>query len=147
MLIKHLAGRDVSPELRNFLKTLLKGSKWPGKINIPSGHNDLAAAQIFSSKLKQGVLEVFSELHVFLQGVTLVEKWPVLGEADRISTLPKETFTAIEVEKVRLLENWMVQVRIRIPGADGTGKTVTRMFDFGGNQQPVRVVANPLLSE
>ena len=144
-LKKHLAGRNVSAELKQFLKTLLKGTKWPGKINIPSSHNNLAAAQIFSSRLKQGVLEIFSELHVFLEGATLVEKWPVLGESDSISTIPKETFTAIEIEKVRLLENSIVQVRIKMPAPDGARKTVTRTFDFSGDQPNVRVVPNPLI--
>ena len=89
LIKKHLGGREVTPQLRQFLKTLLGGTKWPGKINIPSGHNNLAAAQIFSSRLKQGVLQLFSELHVFLDGVTLVEKWPILGELESISNLPK----------------------------------------------------------
>jgi len=147
LLKKHLAGRDVSPELRQFLKMLLKGTKWPGKINIPSGHNNLAAGQIFSSRLKQGVLELFSELHVFLEGVTLVEKWPILGERDTISTLPKETFTAVEIEKVRLQEDGTVEVRIKLPVPDGTRKTVVRTFDFSGTQPSVRVVPNPLLGD
>ncbi len=144
---KHLAGREASPELRQFLKTLLKGTKWPGKINIPSGHDNLAAGQIFSSRLRQGILEVFSEVHVFLEGVTLVEKWPILGETDRISSLPKETFTATEIEKVRLIDDWIVQVRIKIPARNGTTKTVVRMFDFSGNQPGVRFVPNPLLCD
>jgi len=147
LLKKHLADREVIPELRHFLNTLLKGTKWPGKINIPSSHDNLAAAQIFSSKLQQGNLELFSELHVFLNGVTLVEKWPILGETRSISALPKETFTAIEIEKVLLLEDSLVQVKIKLPAPDGTKKSVLRTFDFSGNQPPVRVVPNPLLCD
>ncbi len=146
-LNKHLAGRDVSPELRQFLMTLLKGAKWPGKINIPSGHNNLAAAQIFSSKLKQGFLEVFNEIQVFLDGVVLVEKWPILGETERISTLPKETFTAVEIEKVWLHKDWVVHVRIKMVTPDGTPRTAVREFDFSGIQPNVRVVQNPFLGD
>src|SRR6202020_90478 len=42
-LQKQLVGRDLSPKLERFLTGLIKGKKWPRKINIPSAHDNLAA--------------------------------------------------------------------------------------------------------
>lgn len=145
-LTKYLAGRDISPELGKFLSRLMKGKKWPRKINIPSSHDDLAAALVFSSELKPGGLEIISELHVFLQGVTMVEKWPIVGEGDRISSMPKENFSAVEIEKVRLEDALLVQVTLKMPSPSGT-KTIVRSFDFSGTEPYVREVAHPLLGE
>jgi len=146
LLKKHLVGRDVSPELAQFLRRLMKGKKWARKINIPSSHDNLAAALVFSSELKQGGLEIFSELHVFFEGRTIVEKWPVVEEKDRISTLPKETFTSIEIEKVRQEDNEIVNVTIVIPGPGGISRTTVRTFDFSGGESSVRVIRHPLLA-
>ena len=147
LLKKHLVGRDVSPGLGQFLIRLIKGKKWARKINIPSSHDNLAAALVFSSELKAGGLEIFSELHVYFEGNTVVEKWPVVSEKDRISALPKETFTSIEIERVRLEEQHVVQVTIKIPLPGGTSKTIVRTFDFSEGSPGVRVVQHPLLDE
>lgn len=147
LLKKHLAGRDVTPGLGQFLLRLIKGKKWARKINVPSSHDDLAAALVFSSELKQGGLEIFSELHVFFAGKTMVEKWPVVGERDRISSLPKETFTSIEIEKVRLEGDNIVNVVIKMPLPGGTSKGVVRTFDFATEEGGTREVPNPLIGD
>lgn len=146
-LKKHLAGRDISPELGQFLTRLMKGKKWPRKINIPSSHDNLAAAVVFSSELKKDGLEIFSELHVFFDGATIVEKWTVVNEADKISSLPKETFSSIEIEKVRLEDNHLVQVALKMALPGRTSKTVLRTFDFQSDEPNVRVVPHPFHGE
>ena len=147
LLKKHLVGRDVSPELSKFLLRLIKGKKWARKINIPASHENLAAALVFSSELKETGLEILSELHVFLDGVIIVEKWPVVGETDRISSLPKEAFTSIEIEKVRLARGRIVEVVIQMALADEKRKAVVRTFDFSSGESNTRIVSHPLLAE
>ena len=92
-------------------------------------------------------MEIFSELHVFFEGNTMIEKWPVVNESDRISSLPKETFMFIEIEKVRLEDERVVNVALKMPMSGGTNRTVVRTFDFNGDEPNVRVVAHPLLGD
>ena len=73
------------------------------------------------------------------------ESWPVVGEGDRISAMPKEAFTAIEIEKVRLEPGRIVNVSLKMPLPGGASKTAVRTFDFSGEAPAVRLVANPLL--
>src|ERR1700679_4103012 len=101
-LRQELVGREISPELFEFLKNLLKAKKWTRKINIPSGYTGVAAVLAFTSQLKEAGLEIFSELHVFHMGKSVAEKWEICGESEQIPRLPKETFMAIEIEKVRV---------------------------------------------
>lgn len=143
LLRHHLAGRTVSPGLDKFLSRLVSGKKWPRKINIPSTHDNLAAALVFSTELKEGGLEIYSELHVFFDGETRVEKWPVAGERDEKAALPKETFTSIEIEKVRLHEGKEVQVTLRIPVPEGVSQSVVRTFDFADGNGGMQIVAPP----
>jgi hypothetical protein len=145
-LKKHLVGRNVSPGLRQFLRRLMKGKKWARKINIPSTHDNLAAALVFTSELKEGGLEIFSELHVFYAGKIMIEKWPVVGENEKISSLPKEAFMSIEIDKVRIKPGDVIQVTIQVPISGQKSKTAVRTFDFGAANEPdTRVVPHPLL--
>jgi len=142
MLKKQLEGRDLSPKLASFLTSLIKRKKWPRKINIPSAYDNLAAVLVFTSELKEAGLEIFSELHVFFADAVIVEKWRVMGEKERTSSMPKEAFSSIEIEKVRI-ENGLVNVTLKVPVAGGD-KTVVRTFDFTANEPTVRFVPNPL---
>ena len=142
-LQKQLAGRDLSPELARFLTGLIKSKKWPRKINVPSSHDNLAAVLVFTSELKEGGLEIFSELHVFFEGTSIVEKWKVMGEMEQTSSMPKEAFSSIEIEKVRT-EYGRVNVTLKMPVPGGVSKTVVRTFDFSGDEPHIRVVPHPL---
>ena len=139
-----LDGRDVSPGLAEFLKNLLKSKKWARKINIPSDYNDVAAVLVFSTTLKEGGLEIFSELHVFFSGKIMVEKWQVVGESERTSLLPKEVFRAIDINKVRVEER-QVNIEFSVPMIGGNSTTVTKTFDFAIEDPEVRIVPHPLL--
>src|SRR5258708_19233941 len=99
-LKKALVGRELSPGLDAFLKNLLRLKKWMRKINLPSGHNDVAAVLVFTTTLKEGGLEILSELHVYLAGKTMVEKWEVAGELQRIRLLPNEAFRPIDINRL-----------------------------------------------
>jgi hypothetical protein len=129
LLFNALEGRELSSGLRQFLLGLLERKKWPRKINVPSGHNDAAAVLIFTSVLKEAGLEISSELHVYLAGKVLIEKWQVAGENDRIALLPKEAFRAIDIEKVRV-NGSLVTIEFSIPSANGDGSTLHKTFDF-----------------
>ena len=72
---------------------------------------------VFTTGLKEGGLEIFSELHIFLAGKIMVEKRRVVGERERISFLPKEAFRAISIDKVRV-EGARVNVEFNMPTAD-----------------------------
>ena len=135
---------DLSPGLVEFLKNLLKAKKWARKINIPSGHDDVAAVLVFTSALKEAGLEIFSELHVFFAGKTMVEKWEVVGESEQISLLPKEAFRAIDIHKVRV-QGAQVNIEISVPTVRGHSGTLVKTFDFSSEGPEVRIVPHPLL--
>ena len=137
-----LAGRTVSPGLRKFLKNLLRANKWTRKINIPSGHEDLAAVLVFTTELKEAGLEICSELHVFFADRIMVEKWQVAGENERISQLPKEAFRAIDVQKVRASGD-EVTVEFTVPFAAGQTSTLVHTFDFSSGEPAVRTIPHP----
>jgi len=143
-LKKALDGRSVSPGLAEFLKNLLKRKKWAQKINIPSGHDDVAAVLVFSTSLKEGGLEIISELHVFFSGKIRVEKWQVVGELERTSLLPKEVFRAIDISKVGV-DGARVSVEFSVPMNGGDSSTLTKTFDFSIEDAEVRMVSHPLL--
>lgn len=139
-----LVGRDLSPGLVAFLKNLLRTKKWSRKINIPSDHDDVAAVLVFTTALRAAGLEIFSELHVFFAGKTMVEKWQVVGAAEQIALLPKEAFQAIDVDKVRV-QGAQVTVEVSAPVIGGHSSTLIKVFDFSIEGPEVRVVPHPLL--
>jgi hypothetical protein len=143
MLQRALVGREVSPELEVFLKNLLQRKKWARKINIPSGHNNVAAALVFTTALKEAGLEIFSELHVFFAGKVFVEKWQVVGERERIALLPKEIFRSVDISKVRI-DGDRVRVEFSVPvaGADSSEKLV-KTYDFSGEEPLVETIPLP----
>ena len=143
-LKRALVDREISPGLTDSLNNLLKHKKWPRKINIPSGHNDVAAVLVFTTTLKEGGLEILSELHVFYAGKSIVEKWEVVGESERISLLPKEAFRAIDISKVHV-EGAQVSVEFSVPIAGGQSTTRVKVFDFSTDEPQVRNVPHPLL--
>jgi hypothetical protein len=143
-LKRELVGREISPELFQFLKNLLKAKKWTRKINIPSGHTDVAAVLVFTSQLKEAGLEIFSELHLFHLGKTIVEKWEVCGETEQTNRLPKEAFMAIEIDKVRV-NGPEVSIEFRVPTSTGDTETIIRTFDFSDGAPGIRIVPHPLL--
>ena len=142
-LNKALAGGDLSPALVDFLNNLLRSKKWTRKINIPSGHDDVAAVLVFTTALKEEGLEIVSELHVFCAGKIMVEKWQVVGGAERISLLPKEAFHAININKVRVEGN-QVNVEFSVPMIGGNSGTLIKTFDFSVEGPEVRIVPHPL---
>jgi hypothetical protein len=145
-LSEAVSGRNLSPELGAFLKNLVGRKKWVRKINIPSGHDDAAAVLVFSTTLKEGGLEILSELHVYCGGKSMVEIWEVVGETERIRLLPKESFRAIDITKVRV-EGQSVSVEFAISKPDGQSELRVKIFDFGGEQPQMQTVPHPLLEE
>jgi hypothetical protein len=144
-LQRALVGREVSPELGSFLKSLLQRKKWARKINIPSGHNNVAAALVFTTALKEAGLEIFSELHIFFAGKVFVEKWQVVGERERIALLPKEIFRSVDISKVRI-DGARVQVEFSVPlmGAECSEKLV-KTYDFSGDEPRVEMSPQPFI--
>jgi hypothetical protein len=144
-LQKALADREVSPDLGAFLHGLLKRKKWARKINLPSGHDDVAVVLVFTTTLKEAGLEIFSELHVFFAGKIIVEKWQIVGEGERIALLPKEIFRAIDIAKVRV-EGLRVSVEFRVPPMGRqSSETLVKTFDFAGEKPRIDVAAGPLI--
>jgi hypothetical protein len=143
-LNKALVGRDTSPGLNAFLKNLLKRKKWTRKINIPSGYNDVAAVLVFTTTLKEAGLEILSELHVYFGGGSMVEKWEVAGEMERIRLLPKEAFRAIDISKVRV-DGAVVNVEFTVPLPGGQSGVHVKAFDFSAQGPEDRTVSHPLL--
>jgi hypothetical protein len=139
-----LIGRELSGELTAFLMNLLKARKWARKINIPSGRNDVAAALVFTTSLKESGLEILSELHVFFAGSIIVEKWEVAGESQRKSLLPNEVFRAIEINKVRI-DGSRVHIEFSVPLPGGGSITRIKTFDFAADAPMIRAVPHPLL--
>ena len=142
-LMNALGGRELSPALIAFLKGLLK-KKWTRKINIPSSHDDAAAVLVFTTVLKEGGLEISSELHVFFAGKIMVERWEVVGETERISLLPKEAFRAINIERVRV-QGAQVNIEFSVPTSGGHSSTLLKIFDFSAEGPEFRNVPHPLL--
>jgi hypothetical protein len=139
-----LEGRDLSPALVQFLKDLLHTKKWARKINIPSGHDDVAAVLVFTTALREAGLEILSELHVFFAGEVMVEKWQVVGETEQISLLPKEAFRAIDINTVRV-QDAQVTVEFSVPMIEGHSGTLIKEFDFSVGGPRFRSVPHPLL--
>jgi hypothetical protein len=143
-LDKATLGRDVSAGLTEFLKNLLRRRKWVRKINIPSGRDDVAAVLVWTTTLKPAGFEMLSELHVYFAGRTLIEKWEVAGESERIRSLPKEAFQAIDITKVRV-EGKVVALEFTVPRPGGKSSAYITAFDFTGEGPDVRTVVHPLL--
>lgn len=141
-----LQDRELSPALVEFLTNLLRTKRWTRKINIPSGHSDVAAVLVFTTALMESGFEIYSELHVFFAGKVMVEKWQVVGEKEQISLLPKQVFDAIDVNKVRV-EDGQVFVEISAPVIGGHSGTLIKTFDFSAADLGVRVVPHPLLDD
>jgi len=138
-----VVGRDVSAGLREFLKSLLERKKWVRKINIPSGRDDVAAVLAFTTTLKAKGLEILSELHIYFAGRIMVEKWEVAGEMEKIRSLPKEAFQAIDITRV-LVEGSLVTVEFTVPKPGGKSSSYVTAFDFAGEGPEVRTVVHPL---
>lgn len=143
-LKKALLGREVSPGLAAFLHGLIKRKKWARKINIPSGRDDAAAVLVFTSSLKEGGLEILSELHVYLAGKVIIEKWEIAGEWERIRLMPKEAFRAIDMSRVRV-EGAVMIVEFTIPTVEGQSGVHVKTFDFSADAPAMRTVPHPLL--
>jgi hypothetical protein len=142
-LQRSLVGREVAPELQAFLKSLLLRKKWARKINIPSGYNNVAAALVFTTTLKEAGLEIFSELHVFFSGKVFVEKWQVVGERERIALLPKEIFRAVDISKVRV-DGARVRVEFSLPSVgESCRETLLKTYDFSEEEPRVESTAEP----
>lgn len=141
-----IIGRDVSGGLVEFLANLLRRKKWVRKINIPSGHDDVAAVLLFTTTLKQGGLEILSELHIYCAGRTRIEKWEVAGEWEQIRSLPKEAFQAVDITKVRV-DSDVVSIEFTVPSATGRSGSHVSKFDFSGDDLEVRTVLHPLLRQ
>ena len=136
-------GRDVSAGLAEFLKNLLRRRKWVRKINIPSGRDDVAAVLVWTTTLKPAGFEMLSELHVYFAGRTMIEKWEVAGESERIRSLPQESFQAIDITKVRV-EGEVVTLEFTVPRPGGKSSAYVTTFDFAGGEPDVRTVVHPL---
>lgn len=143
-LDKAVIGRDLSAGLAEFLENLLQRKKWVRKINIPSGHDDVAAVLLFTTTLKEGGLEILSELHVYCAGKTTIEKWKVAGEWESIGLLPKESFQAIDITKVRV-DGDIVNIEFTVPSSTGRSGLYVTTFDFREGELAVRTVPHPLL--
>lgn len=143
-LRRSLQGRELSPELSKFLLNLMKTKKWTRKITLPSTHENVAVALVFASTLKEGGLEIVTELHVFFNNRTIVEEWKVLGESDETSAIPKEAFTSMSIRKV-VVEDDSVHVELTIPSSGGQMKVIDKRFDFGTGEPRLRTVAHPLM--
>lgn len=137
-------GRDVSPGLAEYLKNLLRRQKWVRKINIPSGWDDAAAVLVWTTRLKPGGFEMLSELHVYLAGRVMIEKWEIAGELERIRSLPQESFQAIDITKVRV-EGKVVTLEFTVPRPGGASSAYVTAFDFAREGSDVRTVVHPLL--
>ena len=144
LLQSKLQGRTISPDLSRFLKSLVKTRKWTKNITIPSTHDNVAVALLFTSSLKETGLEILSEIHVFYCGQTYIEVWEMLQENEHPSSLPPGIFNSVEVGKVRV-HNSNVHVEMRVLMADGNKKRVLKIYDF--SVEPTTVQTRPLLQD
>jgi len=142
LLKKSLQGRELSPGLTTFLENLIRTKKWAREITLPSSHDDLAVALVSTSTLKEGGLEILSELHVFFAGDIIIEEWQVVGEREQISALPKEIFSSISIHKV-IVDGDKVIVELQVPMSEGT-KAILKTFDFAIDGPRSRSVLHPL---
>jgi hypothetical protein len=129
LLETKLEGRTLAPELSRFLKSLVKTRKWTKNITIPSTHDNVAVALLFTSSLKEAGLEIRSEIHVFYCGRRHVEVWEMLPETEPPSSLPPGIFNSVDVGKVRV-SGPMVYVEMRVLLAGGVKKRVLKTYDF-----------------
>ncbi len=114
-------------------------------INIPSGYEDLAAALIFTTDLKEGGLEISGELHVFCEDREIIEHWEVLGEHEETSSLPQNMLRSVEIRKVSIRGN-QVSVALGMQLASGGAQVAVRLFDFVEGSPGARVAPYPFPS-
>jgi hypothetical protein len=141
-----IGGRNLSPELLRSLRRLLTSRKWAQQVNIPSTHNAVAVVMVFTSALKEGGLEILSEMHVFYEDKRIVEQWIVVKEKERTTASKTHALQELGIEKVRV-EGTKVHVSVRGPVADGALRTVVKTFDFAEEPHGVRVVPHPFAQE
>ena len=137
LLEMKLKGRTLSPELSRFLKSLVKTRKWTKNITIPSTHDSVAVALLFTSSLKEAGLEILSEIHVFYCGRTYVEVWEMLPENEHPTSLPPKIFSSVDVGKVRV-SGTLVYVEMLVNQAEGVKKRVLKTYDFSEEEATVR---------
>ncbi|HEY2343688.1 MAG TPA: hypothetical protein VGH90_11680 [Chthoniobacteraceae bacterium] len=132
--------------MRDFLKDLLRRKKWVRKINIPSGCDDVGAVLLFTTVLKEGGLEISSELHVYCAGKMMMERWEVAGEREPIRSMSKESLQAIDIKKVRVEGN-LISVEFTAPSPSGQNRYFVTTFDFACEGPVARTVPHPLLRD
>jgi hypothetical protein len=137
LLQTKLAGRTIAPELFRFLKNLVKTRKWTKNITVPSTHDNVAVALLFTSSLKEAGLEILSEIHVFYCGRTYVEVWEMLQETEHPTSLPPGIFSSVDVGKVRV-SGTLVNVEMRVHQSDGIKNRVLKTYDFAEEEPTVR---------
>ena len=142
LLQNRLAGRMLSPNLTKFLKNLASSRKWMRKIYIPSNHENLATAIIYTTDLNERGLVITCELHVFLEDTAIVEKWYVLEEDQPPRSLTKEMLRPLDIENVGLAGT-LVFVRLKMPRHRGKNHVMVRIFDFAEGFQSPTFILNP----
>jgi len=137
LLKSKLEGRTLSPGLSQFLKSLVKTRKWTKNITIPSTHDNVAIALLFTSSLKEAGLEILSEIHVFYDGKTYIEVWEMLQENEPPTSLPPGIFNSVDVGKVRVHGSF-IHVEMRVLLANGNKKRVLKEYDFSSDPPTVQ---------
>jgi hypothetical protein len=66
-----------------------------------------------------------------------------MGETEKTSSVSKETFSGIDIEKVRV-DDGRVNVTLQMPVTGEETRTVVRTFDFNDTESHVRFVSHPL---
>jgi len=137
LLQTKLAGRTIAPELFKFLKNLVKTRKWTKNITVPSTHDNVAVALLFTSSLKEAGLEILREIHVFYCGRTYVEVWEMLPETEHPTMLAPGIFSSVEVGKVRV-NGTLVNVEMRVLQDGGIKKRVLKTYNFAKDEPTVQ---------
>jgi len=136
LLEMKLEGRKLAPELSKFLKNLVRTKKWTKNITIPSTHDNVAVALLFTSTLKESGLEILTEIHVYYCGRIFVEVWEMLPETTRANSLPPRAFSSLEVGKIRVIGS-VVHVEVKVALDNRTDRRILKIYDFSTDEPTV----------
>lgn len=137
-----LGDRKVTPAMRRFLTCLLETNSGASSINIPSSHDDLAAAIVLPEPGGQRDETQTAEVHVFFEGRTAIEEWTATAQADPDAAPREKILSGLDIEKVRLIGEMTVHVIIR--NTVENNQASVGVFDFRGAEPRVHFSALPV---
>ncbi len=134
--------KKVSRKLKNYLIEMVSKPAWPREIMLPSTHDNVAALLICEPGGEIGNLTISDELHLFFDGMIIIERWPYIANGG----LERTAFKLLKIRKVKV-SGQLVEVLLEEPESGCQSAGLRRRFDFSDHtgEPVIKEVSHPLL--